>query len=102
MNVKKIRIEGVYEKEIESLYQLAKSLLDTRNIQYREDKNLKTLWLPLHELRNEEVELFFTYGHITAYLWKDGQDFERRECLSIQEAFQYFNKRLERSRRNWK
>lgn len=100
--IKKIRLEGINEREIESHYQLAKNLLDNRHIQYREDKGLKTLWLPLNAEKDEEIELFFTYGHITSYLWKGGRDFERTEHTSILYAFQYFNQRLERSRRNWK
>ena len=41
MNVKKIRLEGVYEKEIESLYQLAKAylILEIFNIEKIKPKN---------------------------------------------------------------
>lgn len=36
--VKKIRLEGIGKKEIEIRYQLAKSLLDERHINYKEEK----------------------------------------------------------------
>lgn len=100
MTNKKIRLDGIGKREIDSRYQLAKEILDNLHIEYREEKGLKRLWLLLNADKHEEIELFFTHGHITAYFWRCGQDFEREECADIEGAFQYFNQRLERSRKN--
>ncbi|MCI1070914.1 MULTISPECIES: hypothetical protein [Lactococcus] len=100
--IKKIRLEGINEREIESRYQLTISLLDNRHIEYRGEKLLRTIWLSLNPDKQEQIELFFAHGHITTYLWKGIDRFERMEHVSILHAFQYFNQRLEWSRKNWK